>query len=69
MKLELIPIGSPVLLGQKIEAIVTAISIKHNNSVSYQVAWANGGIRYEQWVIPAELSSNLASYQEIGFLT
>ena len=48
--IEVFPIGTPVKIGDKIEAIITAISIRGiKSSIEYECQWATDKL-HSQWV-------------------
>jgi hypothetical protein len=49
-QLKVFQIGSPVYIGDHIEATILAISIYEHNRVSYQVAWWDGNTRKTDWL-------------------
>lgn len=56
--LEVFQIGSPVIIGDHIEATILAISIYEHNRVSYQVAWWDGNTRKSDWLEQHEVKSH-----------
>lgn len=67
-QLEVFQIGSPVYIGDHIEATILAISIYEHNRVSYQVAWWNGNTRNSEWLEQHEINATTKSpTMRIGF--
>ncbi len=50
MQIELIQVGSPVTVGEDIQATVTGIAIDAKCRVTYQCAWWNGRDRQSEWL-------------------
>ena len=56
-----------VMIGEDIEALVLAISIRGSN-VQYEVSWWNGSTRNTAWMSPEELRPMDNSKLQVGFL-
>lgn len=49
-----IPVGTPIKIGDDIDAIVAAVMIGDGSHVRYQVTWWDGKTRREEWVAGRE---------------
>lgn len=67
--IEVFQIGSPVYIGEHIEAKVLAISIYEHNRVSYQVVWWDGNTRKTDWLESFEVQPHKGEITKlcIGF--
>ncbi len=62
--------GSPVVLGEAIQAWVLQVTIGPLGTVSYQVAWYDGNRRVVEWVQGFEVSPAEKSVaRSVGFTT
>lgn len=67
--IEVFQVGSPVIIGEHIEARVLAISIYEHNRVSYQVVWWDGNTRKTDWLESFEVQPHKGEITKlrIGF--
>jgi len=67
---EVIDIGSWVIIGDDVPAKVTRICIRDNGNVSYELSWWDGRTRKSEWLEAFEVTtdSERGSLQ-IGFLS
>ena len=65
-----IPPGTLVHLPQAEikDAMVIAVQIKSNNSISYNVCWWAGRERKEAWLEECEVSTDEPKYAHVGFI-
>lgn len=59
--------GTPVTIGDKIDALIVAVQIDSGWSVTYQVAWWNGNTRELEWITADEISAANDGPTTIGF--
>jgi hypothetical protein len=59
--------GTPVTIGDKIDAVIVALQIDAGWNVTYHVAWWNGNTRETQWLISDEITAAKESATTIGF--
>lgn len=64
-----IPIGEPVLIGGNVPAVVTGITIRSGDHVTYEVSWFDGATHYCQWLESLEVSTREKRRTSIGFLS
>lgn len=61
-------IGTRVKIAPGLQGLVTAICIRDCDHTTYQVAWVDGAVRYEQWLERFELECwEQAKPLEVGF--
>ena len=65
--LELYKIGSKVKLADDVYGIITAISIRGDNYVTYECAWWNGRSHDSRWFHTSEIEVTLSEKTRIGF--
>jgi hypothetical protein len=56
MQIEVMQIGSPVMLSDNIPARITSIMIEEKCHITYQCVWWEGGIRYNEWLEQFEVT-------------
>ncbi|MCK9463034.1 MAG: hypothetical protein M0R80_25710 [Proteobacteria bacterium] len=64
-KIEVFPIGTKIMLGDEIPAIIIGVWIE--KSVQYHVVWWSGRERKCEWVSDMEFSTTDANKMTIGF--
>lgn len=65
--IEAIPVGALVTIGDGIIGSVTAICVRNNNLVSYEVCWWNGRTRECKWLEAFEVQPDTTNKTRIGF--
>jgi hypothetical protein len=65
--LEIIPVGSQVLLLKELPVTITAANIRSGNRLQYEVSWVNGSSHTCKWVEECEVSTDRKTRQPIGF--
>lgn len=65
--IEVIPFGTEVMIADKIEGKVRAVTIGPNNTVFYQVAYWNGNSLVSEDFHESEISSSSKTVTQIGF--
>jgi len=69
-QIEVIMPGSPVTIGEKINATVLQVCITDKCHVTYQCAWFDGNTRCCQWLEQIEVTrTEETAGQRIGFAT
>ncbi len=67
--IEVIPVGCPVVIGEHIEAVITAICIKENSHVTYECVWWSNNTRNCAWLAHFEVKRNkVVDLEKIGFV-
>ena len=66
---DLLPVGSEVLIGEKIEGVIKSICVNDNNQVTYQVVWWNGNARLCEWLdrFEVEAVDSSSNSTRLGF--
>jgi uncharacterized protein YodC (DUF2158 family) len=64
---ELYKIGSKVKLTDDVYGIITGISIRGNNYITYECAWWNGRSHDSKWFHENEIEVTVAEKYKIGF--
>jgi hypothetical protein len=68
-KLEVITVGSRVELAEDVHGILTAICIRENNNITYEVGFWNGRSYDSRWFTSHEIrSTDLGDKKKIGFV-
>lgn len=65
--LELYKIGSKVKLADDVHGIITGITIRGDNHVTYECAWWNGRSHDSKWFHANEIEVTLSEKVRIGF--
>jgi hypothetical protein len=69
IEIEVLPIGSRVALGDgEVPGTISAVCVRGEGNVTYEVAWWNGRARIEQWLPASEVKARAAGPLRIGFL-
>lgn len=65
--IDVIPVGTKVMLLNEIGATVTAVNIRSGNRLQYEVSWASGSNHTCKWVEECELTTTTKQRTTIGF--
>ena len=66
--LNLLRVGSKVIIGEDINAIITGINIRDKDYVTYECSWWNNGTNSTGWMLPSEITETKNSSRvKIGF--
>ncbi len=67
-EIEVFHVGSPVVVGEKIDATVTAVCLREKCHVTYEVTWWNGNSHECKWLEQFEVKRKEESASvRIGF--
>lgn len=61
------PVGSKLLVGNRLEVLVISILIEDPTSIKYEIAWWVEGDRKTAWIRESEILEGAPSSLEIGF--
>lgn len=64
---EVFKIGSKVKLTDDVYGVITAVSIRGNNHVTYECGWWNGRSHDNKWFNENEIEVALSEKTRIGF--
>lgn len=68
MQLEVFQIGSPVIIGDNIEATIKSICIQEKYHITYECIWWSGNTRNVNWFEQIEISrADKSESIKIGF--
>ena len=66
--LDVYGVGTEVLIGDHVPAVITAICIRSENHVTYECAWWDGNQRHCDWIESEELAVSTGFESlEVGF--
>jgi len=66
--IEVFMVGSPVIVGGKIEAVITGICIREHRHITYECSWFDNANRHCQWLEQIEIKRHEKSATtRIGF--
>jgi hypothetical protein len=66
--IEVLEIGTEVIIRDKVKAHISAIQIRDNNNICYECVWWNGSQRFEVWLNQFEITSiNETKSRILGF--
>ena len=65
--IEILPIGTKVIIGGSIQATIIGISIREQNNLTYEVMWWNEGNRKTEWLWPIEIEASPDKMYVVGF--
>lgn len=67
-QIEVFQVGSPVIIGDHIEATILTICIYNQLRITYQVAWWDGNTRKSEWLEEDEVKSHRGEVtMRVGF--
>ena len=67
---EIIPPGTPVIVGKSIDGLIVAVEITHGYTVRYEVTYWDGNSRCSAWFLPQEITvADPKATMPIGFRT
>lgn len=62
------PVGTRCNIGTRIDAMVTAILIRENDNIQYEVGWWNGNEHQSKWLSACEICFDVDfKTKQIGF--
>lgn len=69
IEIEVISIGSTVVIGEEIKGTVVGVCIRAKNYINYEIAWWNDNVRHLAWVEQVEIHED-QNFKEmkVGFV-
>jgi hypothetical protein len=66
--IEVFKIGSPVVLGTLVKAVITGVLIREHNYITYECSWWDGSSHHCKWLDEIEVRRDVGSApMKIGF--
>lgn len=66
--INVLPMYTRVIIGEKINALITGICIRGTNEITYECSWFSGLNHHSKWIHQYEIKEhNIKTYTKIGF--